>query len=189
MESSFEVIRMKLSIGMNVPIHSYKHNQRLHRIWKKAIVLYQDEHVLVTANNRTHVIENNGRSWNTKEPAICYFYNDLWFNIIGMLKPDGIYYYCNLSSPYLYDGEAIKYIDYDLDVKVYPNGTYRVLDQHEYELHARQMSYPAEIKAIIESQIKDLIRRIQQKEEPFAETEVRHFYEQYKRMLKNKEKR
>jgi protein associated with RNAse G/E len=26
---------MKLSKGMHVAIHSYKHNKRLHRIWKK----------------------------------------------------------------------------------------------------------------------------------------------------------
>ncbi|MFP4177528.1 MAG: DUF402 domain-containing protein [Acholeplasmataceae bacterium] len=180
---------MKLSTGMKVPIHSYKHNQRLHRIWRRAIVLYQDDSVLVTANNRTHVIENNGRSWNTREPAICYFYSELWFNIIAMLKPDGVYYYCNLSSPYLYDGEAIKYIDYDLDVKVYPDGTYRILDRYEYEIHGHQMSYPTEIKAIIESQLKDLIRRIERKEAPFTAKEIEQFYEQYKRMSEPSEKR
>ena len=175
---------MKLSTGMNIPIHSYKHNQKLHRIWKKTVVLYQDQDVLVTANNRTKVIESDGRSWQTKEPAICYFYNDCWFNIIGMLKKDGVYFYCNLSSPYLYDGEAIKYIDYDLDVKVFPDGKYALLDEKEYKTHQNMMCYPDEVKAIIKDQMKILIGRIKKKEKPFGLQDIQQYYEQYKSLSK-----
>ena len=46
-----------------------------------------------------------------------------------MIRHSGIYYYCNLASPTIYDGEAIKNIDYDLDVKLYPDRTYQVLDE------------------------------------------------------------
>ena len=175
---------MKLSTGMTVPIHSYKHNQKLHRIWKKAIVLYQDQHVLVTANYHTRVIESDGRSWHTKEPAICYFYNDLWFNVIGMLKKDGVYFYCNLSSPYLYDGEAIKYIDYDLDIKVFPDGTYILLDEREYHENRERMDYPDEIRAIINTQKKHLIDRIERKEKPFDLSDIHHHYEHFKSIAK-----
>ncbi|MDI6452849.1 DUF402 domain-containing protein [Peloplasma aerotolerans] len=175
---------MKLSTGMTVQIHSYKHDKKLHRIWKKTVVLYQDQHLLVTANNRTRVIENDGRSWHTKEPAICYFYSDLWFNIIGMLKKDGIYFYCNLSSPYLYDGEAIKYIDYDLDVKVFPDGSYIVLDEREYATHLDQMCYSEEIQEIIQDQIKVLIDRIENKEKPFGLQDIKMYHELYKDLTK-----
>lgn len=173
---------MKLSTGMHVSIHSYKHDKTLHRIWKKAVVLHQDHHVLVTANNRTRVIEHDGRSWQTKEPAICYFYNDLWFNIIGMMKRDGIYFYCNLSSPYLYDGEAVKYIDYDLDIKVFPDGSHTVLDEREYRNNCVTMSYSDEIQAIIDQQMHILLSRIQNKETPFSKDEIKVYYSQYKQM-------
>jgi uncharacterized protein len=175
---------MKLSTGMTVQIHSYKHDKKLHRIWKKTVVLYQDQHLLVTANNRTRVIENDGRSWHTKEPAICYFYSDLWFNIIGMLKKDGIYFYCNLSSPYLYDGEAIKYIDYDLDVKVFPDGSYIVLDEREYATHLDQMCYSEEIQEIIQDQIKVLTERIENKEKPFGLQDIKMYHELFKDLTK-----
>jgi len=175
---------MKLSTGMTVPIHSYKHDQKLHRIWKKAVVLEQTQTMLVTANYRTRVIECDGRSWHTKEPAICYFYNDLWFNIIGMLKKDGVYFYCNLSSPYLYDGEAIKYIDYDLDIKVFPDGSYMLLDEREYKDHSKEMEYPQDIMDIIESQRQELIRRIEYREKPFCLTDIHHYFEQYKSIAK-----
>ena len=175
---------MKLSTGMNVPIHSYKHNKKLHRIWKKAVVLHQDQHVLVTANYRTKVIECDGRSWQTREPAICYFYNDFWFNIIGMLKPDGIYFYCNMSSPYLYDGEAIKYIDYDLDIKVFPDGKYVLLDEKEYAHHQDTMSYPDDIQDILKGQVEVLKQKIIKKEKPFDLSDIHRYYDFYKSMLK-----
>jgi len=170
---------MKLSNGNQVSIHSYKHNKKLHRVWKKSIVLYQDQKMLVTANNRTRVIESDGRSWHTKEPAVCYFYSDLWFNIIGMLKKDGIYFYCNLSSPYLYDGEAIKYIDYDLDIKVFPSGSYTLLDEKEYQSHLGTMSYSDEIQDIINAHKKILIERIENKNHPFDLSDIKVYYEAY----------
>ena len=58
-----------------------------------------------------------------------------------MLRKDGVYFYCNLSSPFVYDQEAIKYIDYDLDVKVFPNSSYKVLDEDEYKRHTVEMEY------------------------------------------------
>ena len=36
-----------------------------------------------------------------------------------MIRDNGISYYCNLASPFVLDKEALKYIDYDLDVKVF----------------------------------------------------------------------
>jgi protein associated with RNAse G/E len=39
-----------------------------------------------------------------------------------MIRKKGIYYYCNLASPAIMDNGAVKYIDYELDVKVFPDG-------------------------------------------------------------------
>ncbi len=44
-----------------------------------------------------------------------------------MIREKGVSYYCNLASPFLLDDEALKYIDYDLDIKVFPDGEKRLL--------------------------------------------------------------
>jgi protein associated with RNAse G/E len=92
-------------------------------------------------DNKTKVIESDGRCWRTKEPAIMYFYKNSWYNVIGQLKKNGIYYYCNIASPYVIDGNTIKYIDYDLDLRVFPNGSYKILDKGEYKYHSKLMNY------------------------------------------------
>ncbi|MCK5762131.1 MAG: DUF402 domain-containing protein, partial [Candidatus Izimaplasma sp.] len=102
-------------VNQDIQIQSYKHDESLHRIWEKATVLFSDENRTIVANRRTKVIEANGRFWHTREPSITWFFKDRWFNIIGIIKRDGVAYYCNIASPYLIDDEALKYIDYDLD--------------------------------------------------------------------------
>lgn len=101
-----------------------------------------------------------------------------------MLKKDGVYFYCNLSSPYLYDGEAIKYIDYDLDIKVFPDGSYMLLDEREYKDHSQIMSYPDDIMEIIESQREELIKRIENNEKPFCLTDIHQYFELYQSLAK-----
>lgn len=169
-------------VGDIVQIHSFKHDQSIHRIWDKAMVLEMNENYIVLANERTRVLESNGKSWFTKEPAICFFFRDHWYNVICMLKENGIHYYCNLGSPYTIDNEAVKYIDYDLDIKVFPNNTYKVLDKFEYQINADQMNYPKEIKRIIKYEIENLKRRIKAKSIPFEEENVTDYYKLFEEM-------
>ncbi len=108
--------------GEFVTIKSYKHDGSLHRTWRDTMVLKTSECSLIGLNDHTLVTESDGRRWVTREPAIVYFHQKYWFNIIAMIREKGVSYYCNLASPYVLDDEALKYIDYDLDVKVFPDG-------------------------------------------------------------------
>ena len=176
---------MKLKSGKKVQIHSFKHDGSLHRVWISSFVIEDANPFLITGNQKTKVIESDGRSWYTKEPAIIYFFEKEWFNIIAMLKKDGIHYYCNISSPYVYDGEAIKYIDYDLDIKVYPNHKLYVLDQKEYDEHSKKMNYPEDIKNIIEHSMERLKKMINDKVEPFDRKSVLRQHEAFNKILSN----
>lgn len=148
----------ELQKGQKVEIHSYKHNGQIHRIWKYGSVVAVHDNYIVIVNNQTQVIESNGRVWYTKEPAVCYFFTDSWYNVISMIRSTGVHYYCNLASPFIWDGEAIKYIDYDLDLKVYPNNTMRILDQKEYAFHFKLMNYPQQLDTILNNELDRLMQ-------------------------------
>lgn len=62
----------------------------------------------------------------------------------------------------------LKYIDYDLDMKVFPDQSYTLLDEDEYEQHKKEMNYPQEIDIILKRTIQTLKQWIQQKKGPFA---------------------
>ena len=104
-----------------------------------------------------------------------------------MIRHAGIYYYVNLASPSIYDGEAIRNIDYDLDVKLYPDGGYQILDENEYAQHAKEMEYPEKIKKIVEKQMDLLIEMMDKEEEPFSQACIDHYYRMYLEMYKEQE--
>lgn len=165
--------------GSTIQIQSYKHNGTLHRIWEDTTILKGTSKIVVAGNDRIIVRESDGRNWRTREPAICYFDADQWFNTIGMIRADGIYYYCNIGTPFTWDEEALKYIDYDLDIKVYPDMTMKLLDEDEYELHSKIMHYPPELDGILKKSVEELKSWIHQRKGPFAPQFVENWYERY----------
>ena len=148
---------MKLEKGDKLQIQCYKHNGKIHRSWDEAIVLDIKKDYIVFGNSKTNVIEAEGSYWRTKEPAIMYFFKDKWYNIIAQLKKDGIYYYCNIASPFVIEQNTIKYIDYDLDLRIFPNGSYKILDRLEYKYHKRIMKYSKELDIVINNALSELI--------------------------------
>lgn len=173
----------KIKIGDRLKIHCYKHNGKIHRTWGEAVVLESSKDYLICANNKTTVTESDGRSYKTKEPAILFFYKKQWFNVIGQLKPHGLYYYCNLASPYVIDGKIIKYIDYDLDLRVFPDGGYRVLDKNEYNYHKRTMNYSNDIDLILKNELKYLIELKNKNNNPFNKNSIEKYYSLYKSLI------
>ena len=162
-----------------VDIISYKHDGSLHRVWKNVDKIFEDKEILILINNEVDVIDGDGRKWKTREPAVCYFFKKYWFNVICMIRKDNIYYYCNLSSPYVIDKEGIKYIDYDLDIKVFPDGELKELDRDEYDFNINYLHYSDNIKKIIANNMKILVKRIKDHDEPFNSECVNYWYNEF----------
>lgn len=169
-----------------IEIISYKHNGDLHRVWQYAHVVRETENEIVLVNDHANVIDGDGRRWKTKEPAVCYFYKNIWFNAICMLRNGSIYYYCNLSSPYVKDSEGIKYIDYELDVKLFPSGNRIVLDRDEFEFNQTDYHYSQDLIDIIEANLKKLLNMIDNKVCPFSSKQVFDDYNLYLEKKKTK---
>ncbi|PSL43654.1 hypothetical protein B0H94_110130 [Salsuginibacillus halophilus] len=165
--------------GSNIQVQSYKHNGKLHRVWEETLVLQGTSQEIIGGNDRIIVRESDGRKWRTREPAICYFHAQKWFNVIAMIRADGVYYYCNLGTPFVWDEEALKYIDYDLDIKVFPDRTYKILDEDEYRLHQEQMNYPREVDLNVQQGLQELQSWICQGKGPFNPDFPEQWYERF----------
>ncbi|HIS38156.1 MAG TPA: DUF402 domain-containing protein [Candidatus Onthousia faecavium] len=170
-----------LKIGKNYKIHSYKHNGDIYKAWDEAILLHYDfkNGILIFGNNCTTVTEKDGHTWKTKEPAVLYFFLNRWFNIIGQYKQRGIYYYCNMASPIIIEDNTIKYIDYDLDLKVFPNGSFKILDKNEYKYHKNKYAYPVLLDKIIKKQLSDLINEVRTRDNYFKDEQIEKWVKIY----------
>ena len=174
-----------MKVGDKLTIHCYKHNGKIDRISGEAIVLDETDEYLVCANNKVKLIENDGRSHRTKEIAILFFYKKEWYNILAQLKKYGLFNYCNIASPYIIDGNIIKYIDYDLDLRIFPDGTFKVLDKNEYRYHKITMRYSEEIDIIVQDSLNKLIENKSINAFPFKKEVIEHYYKIYKDITDN----
>ena len=175
-----------LEIGKKYEIHGYKHDGKIHRSWDEAVLLEIHDDFLIFGNQKTKVTESDGRTWRTKEPAVLYFFFNDWYNIIGQYKSNGIYYYCNMASPFIIEDDTIKYIDYDLDLRVFPNGSFKVLDRGEYKYHKKIMNYPEEIDILLKKELTNLINLVREKKSAFQPGTVEHYCNLYN-IIKNKD--
>lgn len=177
--------KVNLSVGDKVTIHCYKHDGSIHKSWKYAYVLDIKEDLIVLGNENVLVTKEDGRTWRTKEPAIMFFYNNRWFNVIAQIKSNGLFYYCNIASPYVIDGNVVKYIDYDLDLRVYNDGAFKILDKNEYTYHKRKMHYGDTIDKILKSELSELIGMKRRNEFPFDIKSIEYYHNIFKNICNN----
>lgn len=174
----------RLKKGDHLQIQCYKHDGKVHRCWDEAVLLDVKKDYMVFGNERTLVTEAQGNIWRTKEPAIMYFFKDRWYNIIVQLKKTGVTYYCNIATPYIIEDGTIKYIDYDLDLRIFPNGSFKILDRQEYKYHKKKMNYSDELDIAIRSALSELITNYQSGA-PMFDLDVNLKYgEEYQRLRK-----
>lgn len=182
-EINKEVMFMnKLKKGMHLQIQCYKHNGKVHRCWDEAVLIDIKKDYMVFGNEKTLVTESQGNTWRTKEPAVMYFFKNRWYNIIVQFKKEGITYYCNIASPFIIEDNTIKYIDYDLDLRIFPNGSFKILDKGEYKYHKKLMNYSKDLDIAIRSALTELITDYQNGDIAFNKQENIKYNNIYKKI-------
>lgn len=157
-------------------IKSLKHDGSLHRKWHENYLLKQTDDLIIGYNNATKVTEVDGSVWTSEEPAVFYFHKKHYYNVIALLREDGIYFYVNLSSPFSFAKGVLSYIDYDLDLLLSPKGEIELLDEAEYRLHKKKYGYSKELVETIDSYLPYIYEQIQKEQEPFTEKFVYYWY-------------
>ena len=173
-----------LKVGDNLELHCYKHNGKINSTSDRITILDIKEDYIVCGDYKTTITDSDGSTRKTKEPAIMFFYKDRWFNVLAQFKKQGLFYYCNIATPYLIDENIIKYIDYDLDLRVFPDGGYKILDHNEYKYHKKKMKYPEEIDIIINKELQKLIEMKKNNEGPFNKKQILEYKKIYEALNK-----
>ncbi|ALD66084.1 DUF402 domain-containing protein [Spiroplasma cantharicola] len=177
---------MKSKTGDLVFVHAYKHNGKLYRSWEKVSIFEETENYIILINEEVLITEVTGRKWKTNEPAIWFFFKEDWYNIICMFKERGINYYCNLASPYIFEEGTVKYIDYDLDFKVFNDFSYKILDLKEFNRNRITWNYSRDIIEKVWKSVDEIKEKIKTKQKPFVHEYVNDIWNKYLE-LKNKD--
>ena len=84
--------------------------------------------------------------------------------------------------------KVIKYIDYDLDLRVFPNGSFKILDRMEYRYHKKQMHYSSRLDFILKYELGNLIDMVRTKEAPFNKKTIEMYHQKYVELVENNKK-
>ena len=174
-------------VNTYVEVQGYKHDGRMHRIWDSPFCVEDNEEYIVLVSYKTKVIEHDFRVWYTKESAVMIFFKHEWKNIIAMLKNNGITYYVNLASPYIIDSKFIKYVDYDLDMKLYPNNKIRLIDVKEYDFNRKRYGYGEDINKILRYNIFKIEKEMKKRVFPLDDNNILEYYSNFKKIRNIKE--
>ncbi|MGL4343315.1 MAG: DUF402 domain-containing protein [Metamycoplasmataceae bacterium] len=136
----------KTSLFLNV--QAYKYDGTLYRQWNGAKKILENDSYTVLLLYKTKVKEITKQKWIISSPTLWFFSKKFFFNYTLNLKEDGYHYYVNMASPFILEDDTIKYIDFDLDIKKYPNKFFSIVDHNEFYENAKKW-YSKEIEDII----------------------------------------
>jgi len=99
------------------------------------ILRIEPDCLLIEALFNRDDLQFHGITLKRNDPFIERYYQDRWYNIFEMHdREDGHLkgWYCNVSKPAEFNPGEITYVDLALDLLVYPDMRYLILDEDEF---------------------------------------------------------
>ncbi len=150
-------------------INSRKFDGKIHRSWK-AKLIEQNQSIFTfigifekeVKHQHLGVIRPNTLSYE-------FYWINRWFNIFRFHEPEGELrnFYCNVNMPPKLANGVLDYIDLDIDVLVWKDFSYQILDLDEFEENGVKFDYPPEICEEAIKTLKELLNMIEMRAFPF----------------------
>lgn len=98
-----------------------------------------------------------------------YYWKKNWYNIFRFHEPEGELrnFYCNINQPPVCDNRVLNYIDLDIDVIVWKDFSYEIVDFDEFEFNAAKFNYSSELRRKVDKSLEEILRLIETKSFPF----------------------
>jgi protein associated with RNAse G/E len=127
--------------------------------WIQPFRVLEDDGTLLVASYRarTPIFTSRGE-FRSPYDSTVYFWRDRWFNVFRLSRPgcDASLWYCNITTPPVFNGCELGYIDLDLDVQVRPNGCIELLDADEFCVHRDKYGYTKEVISKAEAAVEEV---------------------------------
>jgi protein associated with RNAse G/E len=151
-------------------LEARKYDQRLH--YRMPVHLIEDdgERLWLHAPPGTPIDHvTRGKKYAGQHACDMFFWRDRWYNIFVNRHPGGAldYFYCNVGLPPVIHDTTLSFVDLDLDVEVYPNGSFCVVDVDEFKIHSQKLGYPPDVRRAACEAVLDVIILWRARRSPF----------------------
>ncbi|MFN0277788.1 MAG: DUF402 domain-containing protein [Pyrinomonadaceae bacterium] len=151
-----------------VTINSRKYDLSIRRTWICELIK-QDDSLLVLVGEFDRDVEHPGLgSISRGTVSYEYYWLDRWYNIFRFHEPDGSLrnYYCNVAMPPTFADGVLDYVDLDIDVVVWPDNKYEVVDREDFERNSLKFGYPNKVRQRAEQSVEEMLQMIKRDELP-----------------------
>lgn len=123
-----------LKIGDVIHVHACKADGSTYRHWQASIESVTTDSIITVAPAGSSVFNRKGESYPIRHHYRAYYWLDRFYNLIEIFKPDGslIHIYINIASPPAWEGDILKFTDYELDISKRPPGLAELVDEDEF---------------------------------------------------------
>lgn len=152
-----------------ITVNSRKYDHSIRRTWQCELI-EQTDPIIVLVGEFNRDVEHQGLGSIRKGTVSYeYFWLDRWYNIFRFHESDGTLrnYYCNVAMPPEFENGVLNYVDLDIDILVWPDHSYEVVDRDDFEINSTIYNYPETTKKRAEKSVIELISMIECREFPF----------------------
>jgi uncharacterized protein len=145
-----------------ITVNSRKYDGTIRRSWTCELIERQDPLLLFVGEFENDVEHPDLGCIARGTVSYEYYWLDRWYNIFRFHEPSGSLrnFYCNINMPPSFDGSVLDYVDLDIDILVWPDFSYTILDRDDYERNAARFGYPPEVDERVETAVKELLEMI-----------------------------
>ena len=152
-----------------VEVRSLKFDRSVKRVWRARLSRLEDELMVLEGVFDTEVRHPLLGTILAGTLSTEFFWTDRWYSVFRFREPQGRLrnFYGNLNTPPRLEGGILSFVDLDIDVLVQPDFAYTILDEDEFEQHAKQFNYPSEFRQNALRALDELLALIARRDFPF----------------------
>lgn len=153
----------------NYTINSRKFDGSIHRTWKADLIQSSDSLLVFLGEFEKEVFHSDLGVIRRGTISYEYYWLDRWYNIFRFQEPNGDLrnFYCNINIPPTLKNNVLDYIDLDLDLLVFEDFTYKLLDEDEYAENSIIYNYSENILGKVSESILEIKELIKFRRFPF----------------------
>jgi protein associated with RNAse G/E len=150
-------------------VNSLKFDGRIHRSWK-ANLIKETENLIIFEGifdkeiNHTQlgVIKRGTTSYE-------YYWKKGWYNVFRFHEPEGEFrnFYCNINQPPVIENNVLNYIDLDVDILIWQDLTFEILDWDEFQANVERFNYSLKLQKKVRQSLNEILNLLENRYFPF----------------------
>jgi len=152
-----------------IQINARKFDNKIHRSWKCKFIEQRDSLLIFAGEFDREITHNDLGIIRRGTVSYEYYWLDRFYNIFRFHEPEGSLrnFYCNVNVPPTFENGVLDYIDLDIDVLVWKDFSFQVLDMEDFEYNSIKFKYSKKVIENAKKSLAELLQMIKKRQFPF----------------------